>query len=166
MVLEAAEQENERFYRYLAIERRTAFLESVGYGGHGAADLRDENFLYSDDVPPFTISEDGTVSSTRDGKPITHYPQTLAEVWYWEEVDQGELGLIHDEEAEEFYTPSGELAISRERVDLRHVFAAIRPLERKIEALDREIEELGGRGKLWRCVLILERTAAAARPKL
>jgi hypothetical protein len=134
MVLEGAEQANERFYRELAIERRTAFLESVGYGGHSAQDLRDESFLYPDDEPPFEISSDGVFSS-RDGKPITAYAQTLAEVWYWKEVDEGELHLIHDEEAEAFYTPSGELAISRDRVDLRHVFAGIRDLEREIEEL-------------------------------
>ncbi len=121
MVREGAEQQNERF----AIERRTAFLESVGYEGHGAEDLRDENFLYPEDEPPFTITDEGEVFSTRDGKPITEYRQTLAEVWYWNEVDRRELHLIHDEENQVFYTPEGELAISRERVDLRHVFDAI-----------------------------------------
>jgi hypothetical protein len=143
MVREAAEQANERFYRYLAIERRKAFLESVGYEGHSAEDLRDENFLYPDDKPPFEITPEGVFSS-RDGKPITEYPQTLGEVWYWEEVDEGEMHLIHDEQAQAFYTPSGELALSRDRVDLRHYFAGIRPLEEEIQRIDREIEELEG----------------------
>jgi hypothetical protein len=129
MVREGAEQLNESFYRDLARERRTAFLESVGYEGHTAEDLRDENFLYPDDEPPFTITDEGEVFSTRDGKPITDYRQTLAEVWYWNEADQRELHLIHDEETQAFYTPKGELAISRERVDLRHVFDAIGALE-------------------------------------
>jgi hypothetical protein len=129
MVREAAEQDNERFYRELARERRRAFLESVGYGGHSAEDLRDENLLYTDDVPPFTITEEGEVYSTRDGKPITRYRQTLGEVWYWREVDDGELRLIHDEESQAFRTPDGEVAISRDGVDLRHVFGAIGRLE-------------------------------------
>jgi hypothetical protein len=135
MVREGAEQLNESFYRDLARERRTAFLESVGYEGHAAEDLRDENFLYPGDEPPFTIAEDGMVYSTRDGKPMTDYAQTLAEVWYWQEVDQKELYLIHNEEAQAFYTPEGNLAISREQVDLRHVFYAIDVLEREIEDL-------------------------------
>ncbi len=142
MVREAAEQENERFFRGLAIERRTAFLESVGYGGHSAEDLRDENFLYDDDAAPFVIAEDGMVSCSRDGKPVTQYPQTLAEVWYWKEVEEGGLGLVHDEEAQAFYTPDGELAISRDRVDLRHVFRGIQVLEREVKDLDAQIQDL------------------------
>jgi hypothetical protein len=119
-VREAARQENERFYRELAIKRRTAFLDSVGYEGHTAEDLRDENFLYAEDEPPFTITEAGEVFCTRDGKPVTTYHQTLAEPWYWQEVEWGGPGLVHDEEAEAFYTREGELAISRDRVDLQH----------------------------------------------
>jgi hypothetical protein len=37
------------------------------------------------------------------------------------EVGFGGPGLIHDEEAEAFYTPEGELAVSRERFDLQHL---------------------------------------------
>ena len=85
MVREAAEQEIERIFRYLAIERRTAFLEGVGYEGHSAEDLRDENFLHADEEPPFTITEDGRIYSGRDGKPITRHAQTLADRWYWQE---------------------------------------------------------------------------------
>ncbi len=129
MVREGAERENESFFRNLVIGRRTAFLESVGHGGHSAEDLRDENFLYPDDEPPFEISEAGEVFSARDGKPITHYPQTLGEVWYWKDVEERHLHLIHDEEAQAFYTPDGELALSRDRVDLRHVFNGMRDPE-------------------------------------
>ncbi len=58
--------------------------------------------------------------SSRDGKPITDTRQTLAEPWYWEEVEVwGGEGLVHDEEAQAFYTPSGELALSRNLVDLQ-----------------------------------------------
>ncbi len=64
---------------------------------------------------------------------ITDYAQTLAEVWYWREVDKGELHLIHEEDAEAFYTPAGELALSRERVDLRHLFDGIAARERSEE---------------------------------
>ena len=120
-VRRSAEQENERFYRYLAIERRTAYLESVGYEGHTAEELRDENFLYPDDEPPFEIAPDGKVFCSRDGLPVTTYQQTLAEQWYWEEVEDGGAGLIHDEEAEAFHGPSGELALSRTRFDLRYL---------------------------------------------
>jgi hypothetical protein len=123
----AAEQENERFFRELAGDRRKAFLEDVGYGGHGAEALRDENFLYPDDQPPFTIGEDGTVVSTRDGKPVTDFHQTLAEVFFWDYVEMGNPGgLYYDEATEGFYMPdSGELAFSRDRCYLPRFFWAI-----------------------------------------
>ncbi len=123
MVRDGAERENEGFFRQLARERRTAFLEDVGYEGHGPGALRDENFLYPGDEPPFVIDEAGDVFSSRDGKPITEPRQTLAETWYWEEVEVwGGEGLVHDEGAQAFYTPSGELVLSRDRVDLRLLF--------------------------------------------
>ena len=129
MAREGAERENERFFRELAIERRTTFLESVGYEGHTAEELRDENFLYHDDEPPFTISKDGEVSCTRDGKPVTDFHQTLAELWYWEFREEGHnpRGLIHDEETEGYYMPEPphELAFSRERCYLPRFFWAL-----------------------------------------
>ncbi len=120
-IREAAEQENERHFRNLAIERRTAYLERVGYGGHSAEDLAAENFLYPDDTPPFEIASDGRVYCTRDGKPVTTYHQTLAEVWYWQTLEWGGLGFVHDEEAQAFYTEEGELAVSRTRANLQHM---------------------------------------------
>jgi hypothetical protein len=118
LIREAAEQENERFFRYLAIERRTAFLESVGYEGHSAVDLRDKNFITDEDEPPFTITEDGEVFCTRDGKPVTSL-QVHAEVYYWEFHYEGynPRGLIHDEETQAYYMPDAphELAFSRDR---------------------------------------------------
>jgi hypothetical protein len=116
----AAEQENERYFRELAIERRTAFLGIVGYGGHSAQDLRDEHFLDADGEPPFTITEAGEVFCARDGKPVTTHRQTLAEAWYWQEVEWGGARLVHDEEAEVFYTSEGELALSRHVVNLQY----------------------------------------------
>jgi hypothetical protein len=50
----------------------------------------------------------------------------LGEVWYWQQVETRELRLVHDEEAQAFYTSKGELAISRDRVDLRHLFDELR----------------------------------------
>ncbi len=72
-------------------------------------------------LPPFTIAEDGEIRSSRDGKLITTFAQTFAEEWYWQTVEWGGLGLVHDEEAEAFYTLEGELAVSRDRVDLRYL---------------------------------------------
>jgi hypothetical protein len=71
--------------------------------------------------PLFEIDEDGNVSCTHDAYPVTDSRQILAEQFYWMEVEWGGPGLIHDEEAQAFYTPSGELALSRDRVDLRHL---------------------------------------------
>jgi hypothetical protein len=71
--------------------------------------------------PLFEINQDGDVFCTHDGKPVTDSRQILAEEFYWMEVEWGGPGLIHDEEAQVFYTPGGELALSRDRVDLRHL---------------------------------------------
>jgi hypothetical protein len=62
------------------------------------------------------------VFCTCDGKPVTDSRQTIAELFYWMDVEWGGSGLIHDEEAEAFYTPEGELGVSRTRFDLRHLF--------------------------------------------
>ncbi|MDP9474812.1 MAG: hypothetical protein M3R38_03830, partial [Actinomycetota bacterium] len=123
MIRDGAEGENERFFRDLAIERRSAFLEGAGYEGHAAEDLADENFLRDDDVPPFEITPSGEVFCSRDGKPVTTYHQTLAEVWYWQHVEWGNPGgLVHDEEEQAFFTPKGELALSRDYVSVGHLF--------------------------------------------
>jgi hypothetical protein len=100
-IRQEAQRINERYVEEQPIERELAWLEG-------------------DDLPPFAIAEDGEVRSARDGKPITTFHQTLAEVWYWQEVEWGGPGLIHDEAAETFYTPNGELALSRDRVNLQH----------------------------------------------
>ena len=72
--------------------------------------------------PLFEIDEaTGDVFCTYDGKPVTHSRQILAEQFYWMEVAWGSPGLVHDEEAEAFYTPGGELAVSRDRCDLRQI---------------------------------------------
>ena len=70
--------------------------------------------------PVFQITEEGGVH-TRDGQPVTDYRQTLAEEFYqwelgWYEVDSS--SLIFDADSEAFYTPEGELALSRTYVDL------------------------------------------------
>ncbi len=66
---------------------------------------------------------------THDGRPVTDSRQIAAESFYWMEVEWGGRGLVHDEEAQVFFSRSGELAVSRDRVDLRHVFGAIGRLE-------------------------------------
>ena len=52
MIREGAEQQNERFFRELARERRGDLLEQVGYDALTAERLRDENFIHPDDMPP------------------------------------------------------------------------------------------------------------------
>ncbi|MDP9454628.1 MAG: hypothetical protein M3Q60_02415 [Actinomycetota bacterium] len=85
------------------------------------------NRCHRGEVLPFVVDEAGDVFSSRDGKPITDPRQTFAEEWYWEEVEvwDGE-GLVHDEEAQTFYARTGELAISRDMVDLRHLMGDAR----------------------------------------
>jgi len=75
-------------------------------------------------VPPFEIAANGAVACTRDGRPVTAYRQTLAEEWYWEEVEAGFGHLVHDPEEEAFHTHSGHLALSRDVVNLRYLIPA------------------------------------------
>ena len=76
--------------------------------------------------PLFEIDEDSDVFCTYDGKPVTDSRQILAEQFYFMEVQDGGPGLIHDEGEEAFYSLSGELAVSRDRVDLRHLMGPTR----------------------------------------
>jgi hypothetical protein len=68
--------------------------------------------------PLFEVDEDGDVFCAHDGRPVTDPRQILAESFYWMEVEWGGPGLDHDEEAEAFYAPDGNLALSREYVSL------------------------------------------------
>jgi hypothetical protein len=72
-------------------------------------------------LPLFEIAENGDVFCTHDGRPVTDSRQVLAEEFYWQTLGWGGPGLVHDEEAEAFYTPSGDLALSREYVNLQHL---------------------------------------------
>jgi len=72
-------------------------------------------------VPPFELADTGGVSCTRDSRLVTTFRQTLAEEWYWEMLEEGPGHLVHDVEAQAFYTPAGDLALSRDVVDLRYL---------------------------------------------
>jgi hypothetical protein len=71
--------------------------------------------------PLFEITEAGDVFCARDGRPVTDPHQTLAEKFYWMEVGFGGEGLVHDAEAEAFYTLEGALALSRDFVHLERL---------------------------------------------
>jgi hypothetical protein len=71
--------------------------------------------------PLFEITEEGDVLCAHDGRPVTDPHQTLAEKFYWMEVGWGSPGLVHDEEAQEFFTPEGELALTRDFVHLERL---------------------------------------------
>jgi len=120
------------------MERRIRRLEESG-GPPGEAEHEREarrkavreqaehaNRCHRGEVLPFLIDEAGDVFASRDSKPITDSRQTLAEEWYWEEVEWGGDGLVHDEVAQAFYARTGELAISRDMVDLRHLMGDAR----------------------------------------
>jgi hypothetical protein len=124
MIREGAERENERFFRDLVYWRRRLFLLGLSEASRAeltAEELRDENFLYADDELPFDITENGEVFCTRDGKPVTDFHQTLAEVWYWQfrEWDSNPRGLIHDTEV------GGYLVFSRDWCPLPNYFWAL-----------------------------------------
>ena len=51
---------------------------------------------------------------------MTDSPATIAEVWFWEEMDNPTgLALVYYEETEAFYNGAGECALSRDFADLR-----------------------------------------------
>ncbi len=82
----------------------------------GAEQQNEKNFR----EPPFVIADDGTVTCSRDGRPVTAYPATIAEVWFWEEMEAPTgLRLVYDEKIEAFYNGAGEFALSRDFADLR-----------------------------------------------
>ncbi len=125
-IREEAERLNRSFFRDVAVERRGELLEHYGTleaMTEAGIDWSEEALLAEDEpAPPFAVAEDGLVYC-RDGRPVTTLHQTLAEVFYLRQLEQGNPGtLVHDEEAEAFYTPEGELALSRDRADLRHIF--------------------------------------------
>jgi hypothetical protein len=71
--------------------------------------------------PLFEITEEGDVFCARDGRPVTHTQQTLAEKCYLMELGLGGHGLVHDPEAKVFYTPEGEIALSQDFVHLERL---------------------------------------------
>ena len=87
--------------------------------------------------PFFEVTGAG-VFCARDGRPVTDSRQTLAEVFYWREVGWGWPGLVHDEAGQAFYTPEGELDLSRDSVDLRHFMGPGRDYGRPGEVLEDE----------------------------
>ncbi len=76
--------------------------------------------------PLFEVDEYGDVFCTHDEKPVTDGRQISAESFYWMEVSWGGPGLVHDEDAQAFFTPSGQLALSRELVNLQHLMGPAR----------------------------------------
>jgi hypothetical protein len=124
---EEAVRLNASFLREAAVERRGELLAEYGtleVLTEAGIDWSDGALLAEDaPVPPFAVAEDGSVSCSRDGRLVTTFRQTLAEVWYWRQAEGGNPGkLVHDEEEQAFYTPEGDLALSRDRADLRHIF--------------------------------------------
>ncbi len=117
----------------MSLERRLRKLESERVEPEETAAQREErrvrireqaehaNRCRAPEPPIFEIAENGDVFCARDGRPVTDTRQTLAEEFYWMEVGFGGAGLVHDEEAQAFYSKSGHLAVSRDRVDLRYL---------------------------------------------
>lgn len=113
----------------MSIERRISRLEQEGYQTEAEASLDSlsrireaavqsiEHSLREGSEPVFQV-EDGLVY-TRDGRSVTTNHQTLAEVFYqweleWLAADSSDL--VFDEDAEEFRTHDGGLALSRNYV--------------------------------------------------
>jgi hypothetical protein len=129
VVLERAQRANREYYADLdSGEYILAFGQGFAEGIPKAQ--RESRQFYPGtraripDSPPFRI-EDGRVFSSRDGKPITDPHWVTCEVWYWEEYDTGNLRLRHNAEREAFYAPDGNLALSRESVNICYLFKGL-----------------------------------------
>jgi hypothetical protein len=72
-------------------------------------------------VAPFVIEATGDVVCSQDGRPVVTSHQTSAEEWYMRELEASYGHLIHDAEAETFRTHEGNLAISRDVMNIRHI---------------------------------------------
>jgi hypothetical protein len=117
------------------IERRLVRLEALAGGVEETVAERDERrrmiragaeaandrALRDGRIPPFEISGDGGVVCSHDGRPVTTYHQGTSEEWYRKELESGYGHLDHDEEAETFRTHAGNLALSRDVVDLQYL---------------------------------------------
>jgi hypothetical protein len=80
----------------------------------------------SGEDPPFAILAGGEVYVARDGRPVRRPHQVAAEQFYQQELARGGPGLIHDPEREVFYSTEGELALSRDHVNLERLLGDAR----------------------------------------
>ncbi len=117
------------------LEKRLARLEVLAGGGVEDAGERAERLrtiregaeaannraLRDGLIPPFELSGGGGVVCSYDGRLVTTYHQTTAESWYRRELAEGYGHLKHDPEAETFRTHSGDLALSRDVVNIRYL---------------------------------------------
>jgi len=95
-------------------KRRKEIRELAEHSNHCNEDRGEETF--------FEIDENCDVFCSRDSRPVTDSHQTLSEELYWMEVGWGPSpNLVHDEEVQGFFTLSGELALSREYVNLERL---------------------------------------------
>jgi hypothetical protein len=118
------------------IERRLERLEAVHAGGvkettnereerlrmikEGAENANDRA-LRDGRIPPFVIEAGGGVVCSHDGRAVVTSRQVSAEDWYRRELASGYGHLRHDPEEEAFYTRAGDLALSRQIMNIRHI---------------------------------------------
>jgi hypothetical protein len=116
--------------------RRLARLEVLAGGGvdetageraerrrliREAAEAANDRARRDGRIPPFEIAANGAVSCTHDGRPVTTHHQATAEEWFRRELESSYGHLVHDIEEETFRTHSGNLALSRDVVNLRYL---------------------------------------------
>jgi hypothetical protein len=75
---------------------------------------------------PFEVTPDGDVLCAVDGKPVTTYRQTLAEEFYWMQMEWEALHLVRSveptltlDEGGAFLAPDGRFALDRDLLDAR-----------------------------------------------
>jgi hypothetical protein len=72
-------------------------------------------------IPPFELAESGDVVCSYDRRRVTTSRQAVAESWYRQELESGYGHLRHDPEEEAFYTRAGDLALSRQIMNIRNI---------------------------------------------
>lgn len=130
MILEGAEQCNDRHRRTIAKKRRVELINlkyrDWDFVRAGAPeDLSDEAMLTGDEDLPFTTTKSGSVFCTRDGRPVEEYRQVVGEDDWRRHMEWTALSLVRGDdpgftldEEDTFWTLDGRFALSPNRRDI------------------------------------------------
>ncbi len=111
-------------HKRLAVIRESAIHANESYL-RDLREFREDGYRIEEDedTPLFMIEEKTGETYCMDGKPVTSTHQVGCELFYrFEQALGGMEGrLVHDEQREAYCTKDGELAVSREELNVQHL---------------------------------------------